>query len=104
MASDEFHTEAAEGQRDRRFHGGEPRHLDDDELERRAEASRVEAGLDAYDPNDVPPATDEAPAYDPANDEVVQDIEAVGARQEDEGENVPLSADNPFPPTRYEEQ
>ena len=50
MASEEFHTEAAEGQRDRRFHGGEPAHLDDEELERRTEASRVEAGLDVASP------------------------------------------------------
>lgn len=104
MASEEFHTEAAEGQRDRRFHGGEPAHLDDDELERRTEASRVETGVDAYDPNDVPPATDEPPDYDPDADDVVEGIESVAARQEDEGETVPLSEDNPFPPTRYEEQ
>ena len=59
MAREQIRTEAAEGERDRRFHGGAPDHLDDEELERRTEAERVAAGIDAYDPNDVPPATDE---------------------------------------------
>ncbi|MEV4641634.1 hypothetical protein AB0J80_30245 [Actinoplanes sp. NPDC049548] len=58
MTTDRVQTEAAEGQRDRRFHGGAPEHLDDDELQRRTEAERVEAGLQPYDPDDVPPATD----------------------------------------------
>jgi hypothetical protein len=35
---------------------------------------------------------------------VVRDIEAVAARQEDELETMPLSEDNPFPPTRYDEE
>nr|WP_296064744.1 hypothetical protein [uncultured Actinoplanes sp.] len=103
MATDDFNTEAAEGQRDRRFHGGTPAHLDDDELARRTAAERAEAGVDAYDPNDVPPATDDPVPFDPAFDTDEQDIESVTARQEDEGENVPLSPDNPFPPTRYAE-
>ena len=58
MATEQFRTEAAEGQRDRRFHGGAPEHLDDDELQRRTEAERAAAGLQPYDPNEVPPATD----------------------------------------------
>lgn len=102
MASD-FNTEAAEGHRDRRFHGGTPAHLDDDELARRLSAERAEAGTADYDPNDVPPATDDPVPFDPDFDEVEQDIESVTARQEAEGENKPLSADNPFPPTRYDE-
>ncbi|AGZ45774.1 hypothetical protein [Actinoplanes friuliensis] len=104
MADEQINTEAAEGERDRRFHGGAPAHLDDDQLARRTEAERVEAGIDAYDPNDVPPATDEDPQTDPATSEVYQDITAVTARQESEGETAPLSPDNPFPPTRYAEQ
>jgi len=103
MATEDFNTEAAEGQRDRRFHGGTPAHLDDDELARRTAAERAEAGLDSYDPNDVPPATDDPVPFDPAFDTDEQDIESVTARQEDEGENAPLSPDNPFPPTRYAE-
>jgi hypothetical protein len=104
MAEDEFTTEAAEGQRDRRFHGGAPQRLDDDELARRTEAERAEAGVADYDPNDVPPATDDPVPYDPDADEVVEDIEGVAARQEDELTFTPLSEDNPFPPTRYEDR
>jgi hypothetical protein len=104
MANEEFRTEAAEGQRDRRFHGGAPDRLDDEELARRTEAERVEAGVDPYDPDDLPPATDDPVPADPAEDQVVRDIEAVAARQEDELETMPLSEDNPFPPTRYDEE
>jgi hypothetical protein len=42
--------------RDRHEHGKMPAHLNDDELARRTEQERVEAGLDDYDPNDVPDA------------------------------------------------
>ncbi len=58
MTTENVNTEAAEGQRDRRFHGGAPAHLDDEELARRTEAERAAAGLTDYDPNEVPPATD----------------------------------------------
>ncbi len=44
--------------RDRHGHGGTPPRLDDDALARRTEEERVEVGVDAYDPDDVPPATD----------------------------------------------
>jgi len=105
MGSDEdFTTEAAEGQRDRRFHGGAPDRLDDDELARRTEEERVDAGVSDYDPDAVPPATDVPVPANPGDSGVVQDIEGVAARQEDELETRPLSEDNPFPPTRYEEE
>jgi hypothetical protein len=103
MSDEDLNTEAAEGRRDRRFHGGTPAHLDDDELTRRTEAERADAGVSDYDPNDVPAATDDPVPFDPEFDEVEQDIESVTARQEAEGETTPLSADNPFPPTRYAE-
>jgi hypothetical protein len=103
MATDDINTEAAEGQRDRRFHGGSPAHLDDDELARRTEQERVDAGVADYDPGDVPPATDDPVPFDPDFDTVEQDIESVTARQEAEGETAPLTPDNPFPPTRYAE-
>jgi hypothetical protein len=103
MASEEFNTEAAEGERDRRFHGGSPAHLDDDELARRTAEERADAGVDAYDPDDVPPATDDPVPFDPDFDTDEQDIESVTSRQEAEGETTPLSEDNPFPPTRYAE-
>ena len=104
MASEDLPTEAAEGRRDRRYHGGMPAHLDDDELARRTEAERLDVGASDYDPDDVPPATDDPVPFDPDFDEVEQDIESVTARQEAEGETRPLSPDNPFPPTRYAEE
>lgn len=42
----------------RREHGKAPQRLDDDELARRAERERVEVGVDDYDPDEVPPATE----------------------------------------------
>ena len=51
----------AEFHRDRREHGGALFHLDDDQLARLTEEERVEAGLEDYDPDEVPPATDEPP-------------------------------------------
>ncbi|ATQ28219.1 hypothetical protein D092_06580 [Rhodococcus ruber Chol-4] len=44
--------------RDRREHGKAPERLDDDYLEYRTEQERIAAGLDDYDPDRVPPATD----------------------------------------------
>src|ERR1700754_1999228 len=105
MAREEdFTTEAAEGERDRRFHGGAPQRLDDDELARRTEEERVDVGEDDYDPDDVPPATDDPVPTDLSDSPLIDDIEGVAARQEDEGETRPLTEDNPFPPTRYEEE
>ena len=103
MARDDVNTEAAEGERDRRFHAGTPAHLDDDELARRTDEERADAGVIDYNPADVPPATDDPVPYDPEADSDEQDIESVTARQEAEGETAPLSEDNPFPPTRYAE-
>jgi hypothetical protein len=103
MSNDEPRTESATGQRDRRYHGGAPERLDDDELARRTEAERAGAGVTGYDPDAVPAATDEPVPYDPDADAVVQDIESAAARREAEGENVPPGPEHPFPPTRYAE-
>jgi len=43
---------------DHHAHGKIPKHLNDDELEHRTEEERVEAGLDEFDPDDVPPAAE----------------------------------------------
>jgi hypothetical protein len=43
---------------DRHEHGKMPAHPNDDELARRTEHERVELGLDDYDPNEVPSATE----------------------------------------------
>lgn len=44
--------------RDRREHGKAPDRLDDDYLEYRTEQERIDAGIDDYDPDEVPPATE----------------------------------------------
>jgi hypothetical protein len=43
---------------DHHQHGKTPKHVNDDELEHRTEQERVQAGIDDYDPDDVPPATE----------------------------------------------
>ena len=59
MSDEPFET-SENVHRDRREHGGaDAIHPDQDDLGRRTEEERVEAGVDAYDPDEVPPATDE---------------------------------------------
>ena len=89
--------------RDRREHGGASQRLDDDHLARLTEEERVAAGLDAYDPDEVPPATDAPPPVDITQNEDWQEEQAEVRRQEDEGELRPITERHPFPPTRYEE-
>jgi hypothetical protein len=90
------------GTRDRREHGGSSARPDDDALARRTEQERVDAGLDAYDPDDVPAATDTPPLTDPAADDAYQQERAEIDRQAEEGELRPITDDNPFPPTSYD--
>jgi hypothetical protein len=45
--------------RDRREHGGVSARPDDDQLAELTEEERVDAGIDPYDPDEVPPATDD---------------------------------------------
>ena len=91
--------------RDRREHGGAAQRLDDDQLARLTEEERAAAGLDAYDPGEVPPATDTPP--DPEDitlNEDWQEERAEFRRQQDEGELRPITERHLFPPTRYEEE
>jgi hypothetical protein len=44
--------------RDRSGHGKQPPRLNDEELQRRTEQERVEVGIDDYDPDEVPSATE----------------------------------------------
>ncbi len=53
---DEEEAPEAAFHRDRRQHGGASQRLSDDQLARLTEEERVEAGLDDYDPDEVPPA------------------------------------------------
>jgi hypothetical protein len=90
--------------RDRREHGGASQRPDDDGLARLTEEERVEAGLDAYDPDEVPPATDEPPLPEdlPPTDQMLEE-EAEIRREVDKGELRSIDDRNPFPPTRYED-
>ena len=98
---DEF---PAEFHRDRREHGGASQRLDDDQLAELAEEERVEAGLDDFDPDEVPPATDTPPEpTDIRETEAYEEERAELRRQIDKGEIREPSERDPFPPTRYED-
>jgi len=92
--------------RDRRQHGGSSKYIDnaqDEQLARLTEEERVAAGLDAYDPDEVPPATDTPPQpEDITQNEDWQEERAEFRREEDEGELGHINKHRPFPPTRYE--
>jgi hypothetical protein len=88
--------------RDRRQHGGEIDRLDDDQLARLTEEERVAAGLDPYDPDEVPPATDAPPETDITQSAEYQEERAEVIREYDKGELHAIDEDHPFPPTRYE--
>lgn len=91
-----------EVRRDRREHGGwQEKSVDDDELAERTERARVEAGIDDYDPADVPPATDDPVPADPREDETFQEIRAEVAREEWDGDWPPSPRADGFPPSRY---
>ena len=93
--------------RDRREHGGASQYLDndqDEQLARLTEEERVAAGLDAYDPDEVPPATDTPPLTDDVRQtEVYQEERAEVRREEEKGELYAIDEDHPFPPTRYDD-
>ena len=70
MAQDASDRPADQFHRDRREHGGIGTHIDDDQLARLTEEERVAAGIDDYDPDEVPPATDEPQPWDVTQTEV----------------------------------
>lgn len=97
-------TEDQEFHRDRRYHGGAPERLDDDRLAELTEDERVEAGLDPFNPDEVPPATDPLPPDVPPPSDIRTSPEYQDERREvrhqvADGE---LGSDDDFPPTRYE--
>ena len=104
MSTESFDSDVPVPHRDRREHGGASARPNDDELALRTERERVEAGVQPYDSEDVPPATDAPLPFDLTETDTYQEIAGIGARQEDEGETTPLSAEHPFPPTRYAEE
>ena len=88
--------------RDRREHGGGgmPGHVDDDALAEPTEQERVELGLDDYDPDDVPPATDDPVPTDITESEQYQEELTEIEVETDRGE-LPSGQRPEFPPTRY---
>jgi hypothetical protein len=88
--------------RDRREHGGMPAHPDDDKLARLTEEERVAAGLDDYDPDEVPPATDAAPPFDVTQTPEYEEARAEIRHEADEGEIQVEGQREGFPPTRYD--
>ena len=97
MSEQEFH-------RDRREPGGASQRLDDDKLAELTEEERVEAGLDAYDPDEVPPATDTPPlADDVTQTEAYQEERAELIRQTEDGEVLTIDDQHPFPPSHYKD-
>jgi hypothetical protein len=93
---------AARFHRDRREHGGAAEHLDDDQLARLAEEERVTAGLDDYDPDEVPLATDAPPAEDVTQTDEYIEEKAEIERELDVGELRVEGQREPFPPTHYD--
>jgi hypothetical protein len=97
-------SDPAEGfRRDRREHGGASQHLDDDRLAHEAEQERVDAGVDAYDPDEVPPATDTPPLDTDVRDtEQYQEERAELRREEDKDEVLIEGERQQFPPSSYQ--
>ena len=88
--------------RDRREHAGASAHLDDDRLAHLAEEERVAAGLDDFDPEDVPPATDAPVPTDITESEQYQDELAEIEREVAKGELPEGGHRDAFPPTHYD--
>ncbi len=87
--------------RDRREHGGASQRPDDDELAERTEDERVDAGLDAFNPDEVPAATDDPVPVDITETEQYQDEKREINREVDEGLIASGNERPDFPPTRY---
>jgi hypothetical protein len=93
----------AQFRRDRREHGGAPERLDDDQLARLTEEERVAAGLEDYDPDAVPAATDAPAAADVTQTAEYREEKEELQREISEGELHPGEAPEPYPSTRYNE-
>jgi hypothetical protein len=88
--------------RDRTEHAGASARLDDDRLAALAEEERVEAGLDDFDPDEVPAATDAPPREDVTQTDEYLEEKAEIRRELDEGELHVRGENDPFPPTHYD--
>jgi hypothetical protein len=90
--------------RDRHEHGGSPDRIDDDKLARLTEEERVDAGVDDFDADEVPPATDAPPPFDLAASEEFQEERAEIRHEYDKDELLVEGEREQFPPTRYDRQ
>jgi hypothetical protein len=102
MAEQDFDQPAEQFHRERREHGGMAEHLDDDRLARLTEEERVAAGIDAYDPDEVPPATDDPPPWDVTKSEEYQEERAEIRREADNDELRVEGQRDSLPPTHYD--
>jgi hypothetical protein len=93
---------AEEFHRDPREHGGASAHPDDDRLARLTEEERVEAGIDPYDPDEVPDATDEPPEQDITRTDQYLEEQAEIRREVDQGELPANGEKDAFPPSHYD--
>ena len=99
---DDADRPAEQFHRDRREHGGIPEHIDDDRLARLTEEERVAAGIDDYDPDEVPPATDAPPEFDVTQTEEYQEERAEIRREFDKDELQIEGERDVFPPSHYD--
>lgn len=88
--------------RDRRQHGGASARPDDDRLARLTEEERVDAGIDDFDPGEVPPATDAPPDFDITQTDEYQEERAEIRREYDADELEVEGERDPFPPSHYD--
>jgi hypothetical protein len=102
MTQQDSDQPAEQFRRDRHEHGGSAEHIDDDRLARLTEEERVAAGIDAYDPDEVPPATDAPPPWDVTQTDEYQQARAEIRREFDQDELQIEGERAPFPPTRYD--
>jgi hypothetical protein len=93
---------AEEFRRNRHEHGGAPFRIDDDRLARLTEEERVAAGIDAFDPDEVPPATDAPPEQDLTQSEEYQEARAEIEREDEAGELTVIDDRHPYPPSHYD--
>src|SRR3984885_13974700 len=103
--TDQDEEPAEEFHRNRREHGGASQRPDDDQLARLTEEERVEAGLDAFDPDEVPPATDTPPQpFDVTQTDTFQEARAEIRREYDKDELLVEGEREQFPPTHYDRE
>lgn len=86
--------------KDRRYHGGAPDRLDDDELAERTDEERVDAGLADFAPGDVPPATDDPVPVDVTDTDQYRDEKEEIDRETRAG-LLPSGERPDFPPSSY---